>query len=94
MHLKTLSDGRVTGTGNYTLSSNNRANGLFGGVLISTDGTNAAVVTVSDVSGKKIFDISTVIPGFAVAPIHSATPYISFEIIGAGAAAQFYEWID
>lgn len=93
MVLRAITAGRISGTGVITLS-----NPLFGGALISTDGTNAAVVTIrkSDVNGKTdgdiIFDVSTIIPGMAFAPLESGK-YIYYSITGTNAAAMLYEWV-
>lgn len=68
---------------------------LFGGCLITTDGTNAAVVTVrEDVSdGKILFYISTKTPGFFTAPIMSKSKVLYLSVTGTGASAFFYESI-
>ena len=84
---KPLSDGKVAGTGTLVLNA-----GCFGGALISTDGTNAAVVVVTD-NGKKIFDVSTKTPLFAAGPIFSTGKSLEYSVTGTGASAQFYEWI-
>lgn len=89
MRLHTLTDGAVTSTGTLTM-----VQGGFGGALITTDGTNAAVVTVTESSGRKIFDISTLNPGFIIAPIHSSSNVVTYAITGTNAKAQFYEWVN
>ena len=66
MILKAPTNGSVSGTGTLTCESR-----LFGGALITSDGTNAAVVTVQndDANGTEIFDVSSKIPFFANGPI-------------------------
>ncbi len=93
MILKSLTNGKVTGTGTLIMSQT-MSQGIFGGVLISTDGTNAVTVTLTDGSGQKIFEVSTTIPGFVIAPIHSLSNTLAYAITGTGGAAQFYEWIN
>lgn len=96
MKLRALTDGAVTGTGTATLEANPGADGLIGGVLISTDGTNAAVVVLrrDNASGKQVFSVSTVQAGMITAPISmegTATCY--FSVTGTGASAQLFEWV-
>ena len=97
MNLRTLTDGRVAGTGTLTLQGSHNPGGKLGAVLISTDGTNAAVVTVqrSDASGLTLFSMSTKTPIDVQMPIDSqGTSTLYFSVTGTGAEAQFYEWID
>ena len=83
-----LTNGKVSGTGNLLLTEG----GLFGGALISTDGTNAAVVTVTDiVTEKKVFDVSTKTPLFVSVPILTSSTTLAYSVTGTGASAQFYE---
>ena len=75
----------------------NCPSGNLGGVIITTDGTNAAVVIIqinNDV-GKKVFDISTKTPGvFILNPISlEGSTVIYYSITGTGAAAQLYEYV-
>jgi len=96
MNLIALTDGRVSGTGTLTLEGAASAGGKLGGVLITTDGTNAAAVTVQrdNASGKTIFSVSTKTPMMVTAPMDSeATSVLYYSVTGTGAAAQFYEWV-
>ena len=97
MFLEQKTDGKVTGTGTITMET-----GRLGGVLISTDGTNAAAVILKkdDANGEIGFDISTKQPVWIGAPIkidptgadsHSAVLY--YDISGTGASAMLYEYI-
>jgi hypothetical protein len=87
MILRPLTDGKVSTTGTMVLTS-----GLFGGALMSADGTNAAAVTVTDSSGKKILDVSTKTPMFInMGPVQAASKSLDFSVSGTGASAQFYE---
>jgi len=95
MNLVALTDGTVTSTGSMTLQGQSTAGGKLGGVLITTDGTNAAVVTVqrNNASGKTLFSVSTKTPMMITAPIDSeGTSTLYYSVTGTGAAAQFYEW--
>ena len=96
MLLKSATNGAVSGTGTFPLDSR-----ILGGVLISTDGTNAAVVTVQkdNSNGRQIFSISTKTPIFITGPIgnrdtdNSASQLAYYSVTGTGASAQFYEWV-
>jgi hypothetical protein len=95
--LKPATNGTVTGTGSIILESR-----ILGGVLITTDGTNAAVVTVQkdNASGRQIFSISTKTPIFIMGPMgnrdtdNSASQIAYYSVTGTGAAAQLYEWVE
>ena len=97
MILNPVSDGSVTSTGTLTFNSR-----ILGGVLITTDGTNAAVVTLQTVngSGRKVFQISTKSPIFVAGPISisdvNGDPQQAgfYDVAGTGAAVQFYEWAE
>jgi hypothetical protein len=89
--LKALTDGGVTSTDTLTCAS-----GLFG-VLISTDATNAATVTVQRVGsgGKTVFDYVGVGGHFVVGPISlEDSTALYYSVSGTGATAMFYEWIN
>jgi hypothetical protein len=88
MLLQPLTNGAITGADTIACPSK-----LLGGVLITTDGTNAAVVVVhkTDNAGVKIFDISTRTPIFVVGPIE-ADSTIYYSVTGTGAKAQIYGW--
>ena len=90
MILKPITNGNATGTGTVDVESKK-----LGGVLITADGTNNAVVILRNDSstGFEIFDISTKQPLFIQAPI-SVSDKLYYNISGTGAAAQLYEWID
>lgn len=91
MILRALTNGAVSGDQTLEVKS-----GILGGVLITADGTNNAVVTVRrvDNAGKPILQVTTKIPLFPTAPFHleDATS-IFVSVSGTGAAAQFYEWV-
>ena len=96
MILKPVSDGTVAGTGVIQFSSN-----ILGGVLITADGTNAAVVTLQadNSDGITVFSISTKSPIFVAGPVSivdangDTTVAGYYSVTGTGAAAQFYEWV-
>jgi hypothetical protein len=86
----TQQQGLVSGTGQFRLAS-----GLLGGVNISTNGTNAAAVTVrrETASGEVVVEFSTTSPMFVIAPLQ-ADKTCHFSVSGTGASAQFFEWVD
>ena len=91
MILRALTNGAITGTDTLSVQS-----GIVGGVLITADGTNNAVVEVRrvDSSGKEIINITTKIPLWITGPFHlegSQAAYVS--VTGTGAAVQVYEWV-
>ena len=96
MNLTPLTAGKVAGTGTLMLTGQHGAGGTVGGVLISTDGTNAAVVILreNDSSGRIIFDVSSKTPQFPVAPLRLETDKVYYDISGTGASAMLYEWND
>lgn len=67
--------------------------GVFGGCLISTDGTNAAVVVIrnTDASGKIVFQISTKSTGAYILPTE-AEQTIHYSVSGTNAEAEFFEY--
>ena len=92
MLLKAINNGAVAGTATVTCES-----GVLGGVLVTTDGTNAAVITVQKdtAAGKKVFDISSLVPVFIKAPMTlEGTTSMYYSVTGTGAKAQFFEWIE
>lgn len=99
MILRPLTEGTVAGTGTLTVKSR-----ILGGVLISTNNTNAVTVVIrtNDSSGYQVFDLSTLSPGFHIAPIRlegpdgsnvKATETLYYDISGTGGSAQLYEWV-
>ena len=91
MVLKSLGD-KSSGTSIIAL-----LHGIIGGVLISTDGTNAATVQIKKapdgVAGSEIiFDLITVTSSFICAPI-VADGHVQLVVSGTGAYAQLFEWI-
>ena len=91
MILKPITDGKVAGTGTLTLESR-----ILGGILVSSDGTNAAVIIIrnDDASGTRFFDISTKAPGLIIGPIKADSDTIYYSITGTNASAQLYEWVN
>ena len=93
MLLKAIgNDGALTGTGTVSVESR-----ILGGVLITTNGTNAATVVLrrENSSGKQVFDYSGIPPYFATGPMSmEGTQTLYYDISGTGAAAQLYEWVE
>lgn len=88
--LRDLSGGAITGTGTLGCPSE-----IFGGALISADGTNAVTVTVrkTDVAGPIIFQANTKTSLPIFAPFQAENP-IHYAISGVGGTAQLFEWYD
>jgi len=86
-----LTNGKVDSTGTVTMNSY-----IFGGALISADGTNAATVIVreNDASGAIVFEIVTKAPLEIMRPIKCRSKTLYYSISGTGAAAQLYEWVN
>ena len=89
MQLRAL-DEAVSGTGTYTLETR-----LFGGALITSDGTNAAVVVVrkNNASGDVIFQVSTKVSNFFVTFPILADAKIYYSISGTNGLAQLFEYV-
>lgn len=90
MILKALNDGGVTSTGTVTCAS-----GLFG-VLVSTDATNVATVTVQrvDSGGKTVFDYVGIGGFMVIGPISlEDSTALYYSVSGTGATAQFFEYV-
>lgn len=90
MLLRPLTAGKVSGTDTVTLTHGH----VLGGIVISTDGTNAAAVVLrrTNGSGTIIFDISTKTPMAVFMPIE-AEEVVHYSISGTGATAMLYEGI-
>lgn len=87
--LKPITPGAVAGTNTIDLDEN-----IFGGFLLSTDGTNAGTVTVHDEnsSGEILAKITSVQSIAFVFPIRAKSGKIYYSITGTGASAALYEW--
>ena len=91
MLLKAINNGAVTSTGTVTCEST-----VMGGVLITTDNTNAGTVLVHRVGsgGKQILDISTITTMWITGPFSlEESDQLYYSVSGTGCSAQFYEWI-
>jgi len=88
--LRAITIEKTTGTGTVSLTR-----GLFGGVLLSTDGTNAAAVVIrkNNATGDVIFDLSSKQPGYYMGDPIEAAEKIYYSISGTGALAQLYEYV-
>jgi len=69
---------------------------ILGGVMIGTDGTNAAVVTLQrdNSSGFEAFHISTKTPMWIHGPMLLDSIAGYYSVTGTGAEAKFYEWVE
>lgn len=91
MILRPLTNGAVSGTHTLTVKST-----IVGGVLITTNNSDAATVVVrreSD-SGLPIINISTVTTMWIGGPFgldDTETAHVT--VSGTGASAQIYEWV-
>ncbi len=101
MLLKPVHNGRKTTAGDSTGTLPFQS-GILGGVMISTDGTNAAVVTLqmNNSTGFEVFGISTKTPMWIHGPIRigaldtDTTQVGYYSVTGTGAEARFYEWAE
>lgn len=96
MQLKPLTNGKVSGTGTASFT-HAATGGMLGGVLISTDGTNAAAVVIrkSLASGEIVFDMSTITAQMIIVPVHTDNvAALYYSITGTGASAMLYEWVN
>lgn len=92
MLLKSLTNGPVVGGGTLDLKSLKA-----GGVLITTDNTNAGTVVIrmDGPSGKIVFQVSTVSSAFFGLPLYlEGSEVLYYNISGTNCSAQLYEWID
>ena len=89
MLLKPMTDGRVSGTGTIACESR-----IFGGILLSTDGTNAATISVQkdNSNGDPVFEFYSVTAQMVVAPIQ-ASDTLYYSISGTNVTAQLFEWV-
>lgn len=91
MNLRALTNGAITVDATVNVKDQ-----IIGGLLITADGTNNAVVKVrrENAEGKPVIDITTKIPLWITGPIsleNTSTAYVN--VSGTGAAVQVYEWI-
>lgn len=91
MIYKSLTGQKVAGTGTVDMNGY-----IFGGALITADGTNAAVVLIreNDSSGDILFDLETISPGAILLPSLSKSKRLYYSISGTGASAQLFEWVE
>lgn len=92
MQLRSVSEGAISGTGTLQLPGK-----LLGGVLITADGTNNAVITLrtDTSSGQIVFQLTTKSPFFPTAPFsNNGSQTLYYSISGTGAAAEIFEWIE
>jgi hypothetical protein len=96
MLLKPATEASVAGTGTTVLESR-----ILGGVLITADGTNNAVVTLrkDNSAGRIIYQITTKSPLFTTGPIsirdsNVTSQTIYYDVSGTGASAMLYEWVE
>ena len=91
MILRPISNGSISGTGTLTFKS-----GIVGGVLITTDNSNAAAVVLRRDSGTGtvVIDISTKTTIWITGPFSmEGTETLYYSISGTGASAQLFEWV-
>ena len=91
MILRPLTNGAVSGSHTLIVKS-----GIIGGVLITTDNTNATTVTVrrEGSTWMPIINIATVTTMWIGGPFgldDSETAHVV--VSGTGASAQIYEWV-
>lgn len=92
MRIREITNGKKTaGTGTVACNT-----GVFGGALISTDGTNAATVTVrkTDANGELIVDSFTTKYSMFIGAPFAGADTLYWSLAGVGAGLQLYEWVD
>jgi len=94
MNLRPITAGKVSGTSTTTLEGHSGSSGVFGGALITTDGSNAVTVTIreTDGSGTILFQVITVSGGPYLLPVLSNDSTIHYVISGTNGEAMLYEW--
>jgi hypothetical protein len=89
--LRDISGGAVT-AGTAVLACKSE---IFGGAIISADGTNAVTLTVrkNDGAGAIVFQMTTksTLPIFAP---FEADAVVHYTLSGTGGSAQMFEWYD
>lgn len=91
MILRALTNGAVSGTHTLTVPSR-----IIGGVLITTDGSNAATVVIrrANDSGKPIIDIASITTLWIAGPFSTEdAEQVHLSVTGTAAEAQIYEWV-
>ncbi len=88
MALRPASDGTITGTGTLELEST-----TLGGVLVSTDGTNAATVIIKDEDndGETIISYSGKEAVWIDGTFDCQSGIAYYSISGTGASAQIFK---
>jgi hypothetical protein len=87
MALKTASNGSISGTGTVELEST-----IVGGVLVSTDGTNAATVIIKDLdnNGETVISYSGKEAIWIDGDFYCQSGTAYYAISGTGATAQIF----
>lgn len=90
IRLREITNGKQ-GAGNGIVAS---ASKKLGGVLVSTDGSNIATLTVRKTNGAGELIIDNFTTKFSIfigAPFEGADVFY-WELVGAGAGVQLFEW--
>jgi hypothetical protein len=90
MVIRPISAGAVSGADTISLDQN-----VFGGFVLSTDGTNAGTVTIRDTdgSGTILAQVTSVQSLAFIQPIRADSGTVHYTISGTGASAMLYEWV-
>ena len=88
--IRPISDGSISGTGLLDIPSH-----AIGGVLITTDGTNAATVILREEksTGKYLFEFGGKEAQFVPVQIQCDNDKLYFSISGTNALAMIYEYV-
>ena len=86
--LRCLDSGGLNGTAQYNIQGQ-----IIGGVLISVDGTNQAIVQITNRFGKNILYFPTYSPAFIKGKFLCEDIIINVSCTGTGAGVSVYEYI-
>jgi len=92
MLLRVITNTSISGTGTLACKSK-----ILGGVLITTDNSNAGtvVINVNDSNGKEIIKISTKTTMWINGPFSlEGEEQIYFSVTGTGCLVHLYEWVE
>ena len=91
-----MTNGAISGAGTVLLQGHHAPGGLFGGILLTTDGSSTATVEIrkNNASGEQIMSFDSEAPGLHLGPFKvNTTQVLYYSITGVGAKGQLYEHV-